>query len=854
MSPRPEVARGSGGVRGVGGGAGDVGQIGDGPEDDPSLLRWSGYDPSQEPLREALCTLGNGVFATRGAAAECPAGGAHHPGTYLAGVYDRATSRVVGQRVENEDLVNAPDWLPLRVRAEDGPWWTLDDVEVLAHEQVLDVRRGLLLRTTRWRDAAGRTTRLLWRRLVHLGSPHLAAQELVVQPEDWSGRVVVRSALDGGVRNDGVARYRGLEDRHLETLERLLVSLDDDGGAGGEEAVLLRSRTLSSHVEVALVARTRVDGRGAGGRCVLEGSDAVAWETCVDVAAGQRVVVEKVVSLRTSRDVATSSPAVSALDDVRAAGGFEELLGSHARAWAELWERSEIRVLGAPDLQRVVDLHLFHVLQVASPHVVDVDAGVPARGLHGEAYRGHVFWDELFVLPLLHHRSPDVAQALLRYRHRRLPAARRAARAAGCRGAAFPWQSGSDGREESQQLHLNPLSGRWVPDGSWRQRHVGLAVALNAWRCVQATGDTGFLVSCAAELVLEVSRFFADLAVHDPVRDRYEITGVVGPDEFHADDPGWSGTGLRNNAYTNVLTAWLLEQVPAVLGALPPREAHLLRTRLRLTDAELERWDRISRRLVVPFLPDGVIAQFEGYEQLAELDWDAYRSRYGDISRLDRILEAEGRSVEDYRASKQADVLMLPFLFSAEELQHLLARLGHPFSTEQLRRTTDHYLARTTHGSTLSRLVHSWVLARVDRRASMELLAQALASDLEDVQGTTGEGVHLGAMAGTLDMLVRCYSGLETAGGLLRFKPSLPVGVEGLMFPLLHRGRWLTVHLHGDDLEVTCEATSHRPLAVQVRSDRRELASAEHLHFAHRDRAQRRAAAESRLAAARRGR
>ena len=219
----------------------------------------------------------------------------------------------------------------------------------------------------------------------------------------------------------------------------------------------------------------------------------------------------------------------------------------------------------------MVRLHLFHLLQTVSPNSVDLDAGVPARGLHGEAYRGHVFWDELFVLPLLNLRLPELGRTLLRYRSRRLPAARRAASAAGLGGAMFPWQSGSDGREESQQLHLNPRSGRWLPDATSRQRHINIAVAFNVWQHYQATGDGYFLSSTGAEMLLEVARCLADLAREDPATGRYAIRGVVGPDEFHTGYPGGPQTGVDDNAYTNVMTAWVLRRGLDVLERLPAR-------------------------------------------------------------------------------------------------------------------------------------------------------------------------------------------------------------------------------------------------------------------------------------------
>ncbi|MBC8093961.1 MAG: haloacid dehalogenase, partial [Pseudonocardia sp.] len=473
---------------------------------------------------------------------------------------------------------------------------------------------------------------------------------------------------------------------------------------------------------------------------------------------------------------------VAAVELLAAAPGFAELESDHRAAWHRLWGRFHLEFVDGPDdapaaveTLRTLRLSAFHLLQTVSPHTLDIDAGIPARGLHGEAYRGHVFWDELFVFPVLTLRLPGLARALLYYRVRRLDAARRGARAAGYTGAMYPWQSGSDGREETQLVHLNPRSGRWLPDTSHLQRHVGLAVAHNVWQYYQATGDGEFLADRGAEVLLEVARFFAGLATLDPVRDRYRIRGVMGPDEYSTRYPGAAEPGIDDNAYTNVLTVWVLLRARDVLAVLPAtRRAELLES-LGLEPVELLRWEDVSRRMYVPIAEDGVISQFEGYRELPELDWDDYRRRYGDIQRLDRILEAEGRSVDDYQVSKQADVLMLFYLFSADELRELLERLGYGLAPEAIPRTIEYYTARTAHGSTLSALVLAWVLARMDREQALEPFERALRSDLADIQGgTTAEGIHLGSMAGCVDLVLRCFAGLETRRDALWFNPHWP--------------------------------------------------------------------------------
>ncbi|MGA8039801.1 MAG: glycosyl hydrolase family 65 protein, partial [Acidimicrobiia bacterium] len=238
---------------------------------------------------------------------------------------------------------------------------------------------------------------------------------------------------------------------------------------------------------------------------------------------------------------------------------------------------------------------------------------------------------------------------------------------------------------------------------------------------------------------------------------------------------------------------------------------------LGLEREELERWADITRKMYVPFHDEGIISQFEGYEDLAELDWAGSRERYGDIQRLDRLLEAEDDSPNGYKASKQADVLMLFYLLSAEDLTAILHDLRYRWDADSIARNVDYYRHRTSHGSTLSWVVHAWVLARTDRVESWSLFMSALESDISDIQGgTTAEGIHLGAMAGTVDLVQRCYSGLEPGGDVIRFAPRLPDELELLEYRLLYRGRWMDVHIADGTTRVTLRPDGDLPVSVQI--------------------------------------
>jgi alpha,alpha-trehalase len=797
-------------------------------------LIYEGYEPGQEGLREALCTLGNGYFTTRGASPDSSADDIHYPGTYIAGGYNRAVTKIQGREVENEDLVNFPNWLSLTFRVDGGDWFGIDQVDVLDYRQELNLRDGLLYRLFRFRDGEGRTTKWAERRLVSMANPHLSALSVELTPEDWQGRIEVRSALDGTVINSGVARYRDLEGRHLEILAAERIS---------EGMIFLRSRTRQSRLEVAQVARTRVyrsDQKTEVERRTEERAGWIAELLSVDVAASKRLCIEKIVCLYTSRDRAIAEPGVEAQEDARRVGRFDEVLDDHRRSWSHRWDDFDLELELAhdsdeADAQLKLRLNVFHLLQTVSPHSIELDVGVPARGWHGEAYRGHIFWDELFIFPLLSLRSPDLTRAVLLYRYRRLPEARRAAQQAGLLGAMFPWQSGSNGREESQKLHLNPKSGRWLPDTSHRQRHINSAIAHNIWRYYQVTDDYSFLYYYGAEMMLEIARFWASIATYNAELDRYEILGVMGPDEYHTaypdTDPEKEG-GLDNNAYTNLMAAWVLTRARDALDLLPEQLSRKLRGKLGLNQEEIEQWERISRKLRICFHGDRIISQFEGYDELEELDWEHYREKYGDIQRLDRILEAEGDTTNRYKASKQADVLMLFYLFSAQELELLFEQLGYPWDPELIPRQIEYYCRRTSHGSTLSRVTHAWVLARSDRPASWKLCCEALDSDIADIQGgTTPEGIHTGAMAGTVDLMQRCYTGVETRAKVLYFNPQLPRDLRYLRLRFRYRRQLLDVEITQQTLSIASRSFTGLPIAIAYRGHYRDLAPGERYQF-----------------------
>ena len=793
-------------------------------------LTYDQFKPEEEGLREALCTLGNGYFATRGAFAESRADGTHYPGTYLAGGYNRLTTKIAGREIENEDLVNIPNWLPVSFSFDGGKTWlNLKNNRIESFSQELDIKSGILYRRVTFMDDDHHRTSLFSRRLVSMETPHIAAEEVRITAENWEGRVMIKSALDGTVINAGVDRYKDLNSKHLMPIAE--TAFEPTG-------LFLKVKTSQSDLTIAQASKIRTHKNTNPVNLdwkVYRKEGYIQQTATVNMSHNDTIRVEKVVALYTSRDHAISECGLAARSEVVRADWFHELSKAHMLGWWQLWRRFTVDFNHTENPTRtglILHLYIFHLLQSVSPHTIDLDVGVPARGWHGEAYRGHIFWDELFIFPLLNFRLPEITRTLLMYRYRRLNRARELARKDGFRGAMYPWQSGSDGREESQVLHYNPKSDRWLPDNSHIQRHVNIAIAYNIWQYYQVTDDTEFMSFYGAEMMLEIARFLASLTSYDKAEDRFEIRHVMGPDEYHDAYPDKDAQGLDNNAYTNVMTAWILCRAISLLGMLPIKRRMELCKKLDLDAEEIAKWEKISTRLKVVFHEDGVISQFEGYENLEELDWQGYKDKYGDIHRLDRILEAENDSSNRYKLSKQADTLMLFYLLSKEELETIFHRMGYAFDAETIPKTITYYLKRTAHGSTLSRVVHSWVLARSTRPGSWHLFCEALKSDIEDIQGgTTPEGIHLGAMAGTVDLMTRGYTGLEIRDGVLWFNPCLPDEMDSFHMHLRYLSHNLEVDVLKDRLVIHIPPSDQPPIRVGCEDEVHEMKAGESKSF-----------------------
>jgi len=774
-----------------------------GIEDDGWNITYHTYEPIKERTREALLSVGNGYSGTRGSMEETDANTINYPGTYIAGLYNRLSTPIAGKDIWNEDFVNSPNWLPVTFRINDGQWFDINDTQILSIERNLDLKTGLLTRLLKVRDELGNETLIESSRFTSMADPHLSVLQYSVKPLNYSGKITLKTGLNGAIINDGVERYKSLNQQHLEPV---------DQGADGNRHFVLVSTTQSG-IQIAEAADHIFYQYGKKSTVKLASKvspSAVYGIASFEVKKEEAVSVVKKVAVYTSKPDDVEDPLVSAFSKLdNTTQSFEKLFEASSLAWNPIWEKIDMQVEGDRFSQKLLRLHLYHLMVSMSPNNSTIDASITARGLHGEAYRGHIFWDELFIMPLYDINLPEVAKSMLMYRYRRLGKAKEYAKEYGYQGAMFPWQSGSDGREETQVIHLNPLNGEWDADHSSLQRHVSLAVAFDIWQYFQVTEDHDFMKAYGTEMFLEICRFWASKCHWNESRQRYDLTKVMGPDEFHEQYHGASEGGLNNNAYTNLMVAWAFGKAERILKSYGENGLDEF-GKLGFEETELKNWTDISEKLFLDINSDGIIAQYEGYFDLKELDWEFYKKKYGNIYRMDRILKAEGLSPDEFKVAKQADMLMTFYNLEKSEVDNLLAGLGYSLPADYLQRNLEYYFGRTSHGSTLSRIVHARLASIAgNRQMSWQLYSEALASDFVDIQGgTTAEGIHAGVMAGTVLIALSTFAGISFEGDNLSLQPSLPDAWESLSFGVSFKGTRFQMKITKNQIVVSTDKDS----------------------------------------------
>lgn len=763
--------------------------------DDAWVILQDKYDPAQNVSQEALFGLSNGYMGTRGAYEEGTTPSL--PFTAINGVFDKSETFM-------RELANMPNWLGIKLYVE-KQLLGIETCEVLEFCRALDMQNALLARHMKLRDKKGRETIIDGVRILSRTHPHYGAILLWVTPCNYDGILEVESILDASVINFADApRFKV---KHTSLVKNETIS-DKSNSKNG---CYLEVKTRDFEMPIGMGAKIAlVNSKGESvekSRAFSSfGETAIEFKDC-DIKQGETLEVHKLMSVYAGRDFDIKDQKSQELSDVIKENVTEDLselkpetiknlIMENKEAYSKMWDQADICIDGDDDLNRAIRFNIFQLMSTASE--TDNTVNVGAKLLHGEEYGGHAFWDtELFMLPFFSYVFPKTANNLVRYRYHLLDAARQNAKRNGYSGAQYPWESADTGDEQCPDWTIEPDGSCYRCWVATYEHHVTADIAVGAYyNYHRVTGDNNYLLECGAEILLETARFWASRFEYDSQHERYQITQVTGPDEWH--EP------VDNNIYTNYLAKWNLEIGLEVLEKLKkdfPEDAKRISGKIGLTKEETENWIGIIPKVYLPMNEEGLFEQFEGYFQLKNLVIQEYNEKDMPV----RPPEMKGMRMSETQFIKQADVVMLLYL------------MGDRFSEETQLKNYEYYEKRTMHGSSLSPSVYAMMGLRVGRPdMAYRYLRRSAFLDLNDLQHNTREGIHAANSGGVWGSVVFGFGGVRVDDGdILCIEPKMPDQWKNLSFRLHFRGRDLKLEISGGN-QVKVERIGGEPLNCKI--------------------------------------
>ena len=743
---------------------------------------------------ETMFAVGNGYIGMRGSFEE--GGPIAQNGTFVNGFYESwpilYPEQAYGLATTGQTIVNATDTKIIKLYVDDEPFW-LPHANVRSFDRRLNMKSGTLDREIVWETPAGKRVSIRSRRLVSFEHRHVAAVFYQVTVLNASAPVVLSSET---IANEP-APARATHDPRQARVFTKKVLHHRQSYAKGQRIVLCHG-TEKSRMTISCA----IDH-------VLETVCHASWQTNVTEDAGQVVAtieaqpntpitLMKYMAYHTTRTAPPEEMCARAERtlDRAVADGFSALLSSQERYMQDFWERSDIRVMTDPArakaptaaVQQAIRFNLFHILQASGRAE---NSSVPAKGLTGQAYEGHYFWDtEIYVLPFLIYTAPRIAKNLLRFRHGMLDMARERARQLNQRGAMYPWRT-INGEEASAYYAAGTA-----------QYHINADIMYALKKYVQATNDEEFLFEEGAEMLVETARLWHDLGFYSNRREgRFCIHGVTGPDEYNA--------VVDNNAYTNLMARENLRYAAETVEKVRERRPDLFTALVHRTGldlAEVAEWKHAADQMYLAH--DHLLGITPQDDQF--LDQEPWDFAHTPPDKYPLLLYFHPLTIYRHQVIKQADVVLAMLL------------LGHEFSADLKKRNFEFYDPLTTGDSSLSPCIQSIMAAEVgDMAKALEYARVGTLMDLGDVAGNVKDGCHIAAMGGVWMIFVYGFAGMRDYSGELSFKPALPEALECLRFRLMFKGQVIRVEIDRETTQYTLQSGSgvtirHEGLEVRL--------------------------------------
>ncbi|MGE5583553.1 MAG: glycoside hydrolase family 65 protein [Bacillota bacterium] len=740
------------------------------------------FDIGNNYQNETIFALGNGYLGMRGNFEEGLPGppGMGHEGTYINGFYESETIKypetAYGFAEKSQTMLNVTNGKIIKMMVEDEEFNMLAG-EIGEYRRTLSLKEGILYRSLLWSSPKGRKVRLDIQRMVSLSNKHLAVIRYEAVSVNFSGKIRLISILDGNVTNIATENDprvgSGLQGRVLMIKEKMA---EDDAG-------LIVQQTKNTGFTLACAMCNRIETGGKFKRQSRTGEYSVEVEYEFTAEPGTKIRLDKYISYVTSLDYPETEVAARAKQEILKAqeAGLDAIKLAQFDFLNEFWYKTDLVIKGDPVIQQGMRFNIFHLLQATGR---DGRTNIAAKGLTGEGYEGHYFWDtETYILPFFLYNNPGIARKLLEYRYSILDKARQRARQMSHpKGALFPWRT-INGEECSA----------YFPAGT-AQYHIDADIAFAIKRYMEATADQEFLIKYGAEILFETARLWADLGVFMPGKgNKFCINMVTGPDEYTA--------LVNNNCYTNLLAQVNLSyayETARWMQENAKEDYRRLAAAIGLEEDELEFWKKAGDNMFIPY-DQRLQLYLQDENFLDRAPWDFANTPPENYPLL---IHYHPLVIYRHQVCKQADLVLALFL------------LGQKFSLDEKRRNYDFYEKVTTHDSSLSTCIFSIVASEIGyTEKAYQYFLSTVRMDLDNYHGNTKDGIHAANMAGAWMCLVNGFAGMRVYDGVLSFNPYLPHGWEEYRFKIVFQGRLLEITvnqsgttftlLEGEPLEIT---------------------------------------------------
>ena len=750
------------------------------PKDEWRLVE-TRFAPSFLEATESLFSTANGYFGIRGSFEE--GAPAYMNGTYINAFYESwpivYPEKAFGFAKTGQTIVNVPDAKMIRLYVDDEPFY-LPTANLLGFERSLDMKQGTLDRKVEWEMPSGKQISVVSRRLVSFKHRHLAAVSYEVTVRNAEAPVVISSEMvlheNQQEDDDDPRRGQSLRGRVLSPVDRQ----SRDG------RIVWGLRTRHSKMALASGVDHVIETECPHSRTTehADGSGKVVYS--IDAKPGIPIRLIKYITYHTSRNAPPGElmeRAGRTLD--RAIGhGFEDLLSSQRAFMDGFWRRSDMEVRGDPEIQQTIRFNLFQICQATARAE---GAGIPAKGLTGEGYEGHYFWDaEIYVLPFLTYTEPRIAKNMLLFRYSMLDKARQRAREVNQKGALFPWRT-INGEEASAYYAAGTA-----------QYHINADIMHALKKYVDATGDEDFLFHEGAEMLVETARFWLDLGFFSESKGgQFCINGVTGPDEYN--------TVVNNNAFTNLMARNNLRYAAETVEQMREKNPGVFRVlvdKTGLAMSEVAEWKKAAEDMFIPYdKGKGIHLQDDSFLDRERWDFEnTPREKYP------LLLNYHPLVIYRHQVIKQADVMLAMFL------------LRNEFTEEQKKKNFDFYDPLTTGDSSLSACVQSIMACEAGymEKAGRYATYAALV-DLRDIAGNVRDGLHIASIGGTWMVITYGFAGMREHGGRLSFRPRLPrkTKTAGFKFRVVIRGQMLEVNFDRVTDKVTYQLVEGSRLTIE---------------------------------------